>query len=100
MKKEFAAAFLFTFLAAQVESALALPENEYACKVETRSQQTGVVLVQADDEPSASRIAASVNATRLDGVKEQVKTVLKCIDFPGQRFSDSRLQAFVEAMPR
>ena len=33
-------------------------------------------------------------------VAEQVKTVLECIPFPQERFSDTALQAFIDAMPR
>jgi hypothetical protein len=59
-----------------------------------------VVWVQADNSAIASNLASMVNATRLDGVAEQVKTVLECIPFPQERFSDTALQAFVDSMPR
>jgi hypothetical protein len=99
MKKVIAAACIFAPLLAQIGTAFALPANEYACNVQTTSLQTGLVMIQADDLASARRIAAERNATRLDGVKEQVKTVVECIDFPQARFADDRLQAFMDAMP-
>ena len=100
MNKVIAAVCIVVPLLGHVGAAIALPANEYACKVQTMSLLTGVVFVQADDEPSAVMVAARGNATRLDGVKEQVKAVVECIDYPQARFSDDALQAFIDAMPR
>tara|TARA_R110002072_G_scaffold48209_3_gene131770 strand:- start:3317 stop:3619 length:303 start_codon:yes stop_codon:yes gene_type:complete len=100
MKKMIVALCIIAPLLGQVGVANAMPANEYICKVQTTSLQTGVVKVQANDESAAKRIAAQGNAMRLDGVKEQVKTVVQCIDFPQGRFQDPKLQAFVDAMPR
>ena len=55
----------------------AMPDKEFACKVQTISQQLGAVYVQADDLASAQRIA-----------------------FPGGRFGESSFQKFVENLPR
>lgn len=100
MKKVIAAASIFASLLAPVGAAIAFPANEYVCAVQTISLETAVVMVQAHDEAGAVDVAAGGLAKRLDGVKEQVKTVVQCIDFPQGRFQDPRLQAFVEAMPR
>ena len=100
MKKEIAAFCIFATVLAQIGVAFALPANEYACHVQTTSLQTGLVMIQADDLANAVRIAGERNATRLDGVKEQAKTVVECVDFPGGRFADQELQAFMDAMPR
>lgn len=100
MKKRIAAASLFLSLAASIDTAYALPANEYACKVLTIGDQTGVVMVQADDLAKASETASKRKARRLDGLVEQVKLVVECIPYPGQRFSDTALQAFIDSMPR
>lgn len=100
MKKVIAVAGVCACLLGHAASGIALPANEYVCRVQTNSDQPGVVLVQADDAAIASNVASGVNATRLDGVAEQVKTVVECIRFPQDRFSDTALQAFVDAMPR
>jgi hypothetical protein len=100
MKKVIAAACIVATLLGQVGGAIAFPANEYVCKVQTMSLQTGVVFIQANDEPSAILVAARGNALRLDGVKEQVKTVLECIDYPQQRFADAPFQAFIDSLPR
>jgi len=78
----------------------ALPDNEYACKVQTKSMALGLVMVQAFDLRSAQSLAASAAATRVDGKSEGVQIVLECIRFPGSRFGDSEFQAFVDSMPR
>lgn len=100
MKNIIAAVSIGVALLLPVGAASAFPENEFVCSVETMSEQTAVVMVQAHDEAGAVEVAGGGVATRLDGVKEQVKTVLQCIDFPQGRFQDPKLQAFVDAMPR
>lgn len=100
MKKTIAVAGICACLLGHAGSGYALPANEYVCRVQTNSDQVGVVWVQADDAAIASNLASMVNATRLDGVAEQVKTVLECIPFPEERFGDIALQAFVDSMPR
>lgn len=100
MRKVIAVACIFASLLGHVGSGFALPANEYVCRVQTNSDQIGVVMVQADDAYIASNVASKVNAMRLDGVAEQVKTVLECLPFPQERFSDTALQAFIDAMPR
>jgi hypothetical protein len=100
MKKMIAVGSICACLLAHVGSGVALPANEYVCRVLTNSDRVGVVFVQADDAATASNVASAVNATRLDGVAEQVKTVVECIPFPQERFSDTALQAFVDSMPR
>ena len=100
MKKMIAVGSICAFLLAHVGSGVALPANEYVCRVQTNSDRVGVVFVQADDAAIASNVASAVNATRLDGVAEQVKTVVECLRFPQERFSDTALQAFIDAMPR
>lgn len=100
MKKVIAVGSICACLLGHAGSGFALPANEYVCRVQTNSDRVGVVLVQADDAAIASNVASAVNATRLDGVAEQVKTVVECIPFPQERFSDTALQAFVDSMPR
>jgi hypothetical protein len=100
MKKVTAVVGFLACLLGYAGPGFALPANEYVCRVQTNSEHVGVVWVQADNAAVASDAASEVNATRLDGVQEQVKTVLECIPFPQERFSDAALQAFIDAMPR
>lgn len=100
MKKRIAAVCIFASLLGQAGTGFALPDDDYACQVQTNSGQAGLVMVQAYDLSSAIRIAGQVNAMRMDGVAEQAKTVVQCILFPQQRFTDTAFQAFVDALPR
>lgn len=87
-------------LLAQAGMVFALPSNEFACKVQTKSHQTGLVMVQAEDLSNARAIAARSNAKRLDGGEEQVQLVVECVRFPQGRLADADLQAYLDAMPR
>lgn len=100
MRKLITAVCIITPLLGQVGTSLALPKNEYACKVQTASIHIGVVMVQAHDLASAQSIAATAPATRMDGKVEKAQSVLECIRFPGDRFGDTEFQAFIESMPR
>lgn len=100
MKKMIAAWCIIAALLGQAGASYALPANEFTCKVQTISDQIGVVMVQADDLPGAQSTALEVEARQLDGEMEQVKTVLECIRYPEDRFVDYKFQAFVDAIPR
>jgi hypothetical protein len=100
MKKAMTVAGICASLLGYVMTGYTLPANEYVCRVHTNSGQVGVVFVQADNSAIASDLASRVNAKRMDGVAEQVKTVVECLSFPQERFSDAVLQAFIDSMPR
>ncbi|MFT4519502.1 MAG: hypothetical protein ACI9JM_001898 [Halioglobus sp.] len=78
----------------------ALPDKEFACKVQTETLSIGAVLVQAWDLASANKIALASPAETMAGNTEAVQLVLECLPFPGGLFSDSAFQAFLENMPR
>lgn len=100
MKNRITSLSILAVLLVQAGTAFAQPANDYACQVTTFSDEKGVVMVQADDVANAVNTAGMVNATRLDGVLERVKSVVKCISFPEERFSDAEVQAYIDARPR
>ena len=78
-----------------------LPDNEYACKVQTVSLKIGAVLVQAYDLESAKELAAVSVAVRVDDrVREDAQLTLQCVQFPGGVFPEPAFQSFIESLPR
>jgi hypothetical protein len=59
MKKMIAVGSICACLLAHAGSGVALPANEYVCRVQTNSDRVGVVLVQADDAAIASNVASA-----------------------------------------
>lgn len=84
------------FLNTQVAAA----GKTFACHVMTVNGHPGVFFVQTEDRREAGEAAlrASVAAGGRD--KAQVAEVVQCINYPGGRFSDATMQAYLKSLPR
>lgn len=77
-----------------------LPQDEFACQVLTQSGQSGLVLVQADAETDAVRVAKAATAWELDGGKGKTTSVVECIREPDEVFKDTWFNSFYEDFER
>ena len=76
-----------------------LPENSYACHVQTKGGSPGLVTVQAHSMESAKKIALRVEALKMDGTYAPVTSLIQCIQWPEGRFSDPQFQKFYKNLP-
>jgi len=93
------AAFLLAALFASSAQA-ALPENSFACQVETRENGHGLVRVQAHTMQAARRIALESDALTRDGKRAQATALVQCVEVPKGKFSDLQFQYFYENVER
>ena len=79
----------------------ALPENSFACQVETRNSGHALVRVQAHTMQAARKIALeSEDALTLDRRRAPATALVQCVEAPGGRFADTRFQIFYENVER
>lgn len=77
-----------------------LGENRYGCHVLTVNDRQGFLVIRTDTKKEALVIAARAQtALTLDNVREPVKEIVECIDYPGL-FTSSSFQQFVDGLPR
>lgn len=80
-----------------------LPENEFACQVNTAGGKSGLVLVQADDKQGARTTAAKAMAWEMGDTRSpspsqsKALKVVECIFVASERFKDSWFQKFYTA---
>ena len=94
---------LGTILAAAIFSApayTALPDNSYACQVETKNSGPGLVAVQAHSSKAARKLALQFDALTRNGTRARPTALVECIKAPEGRFSDSTFQYFYENLER
>ena len=77
-----------------------LPQNEFACHVQTVNEVSGLILVQADRKEDAVAVAASAVAWEVGGGKSQSTRVFQCIQSPGGVFDDREFDQFYKGMPK
>ncbi len=85
---------LLALLAAKV--CIALPDNEYACQVQTRVGVQGLVLVQADTKEKAVKVAGGASALTANGTHSKATAVVECIRRPGETFQDAEFKRFYQ----
>ena len=73
-----------------------LPDGEFACQVLTESGQAGLVLVQADAETDAMKVARTSTAWELGGGKGKAISVVECVAIPDEKFKDTWFNSFYE----
>ena len=101
MKTHYQARLMFTgviallaLLAAKV--CIALPDNEYACQVQTGAGTPGLVLVQAYTKEQAVKSASAASALTANGTRSQATAVVECIRRPGETFQDVEFKRFYQ----
>lgn len=92
---------LASFLAAvSLASNAEFPQGEFACHVLTEGERSGLVLVQADTESDAVRVAgAAATALVMEGGQGRAMSVVECITVPGEKFKDPWFNSFYEGLP-
>jgi len=82
-------------LAAQFAAA----EGTFACHVVTVSGDPGIFFAQTDDMKEVQEAALRATVTTIGHEKAQVVGVVQCIHYPGGRFSDAEMQAYLKNLP-
>ncbi len=77
-----------------------LPQNEFACHVQTVNEVPGLILVQADRKEDAVAVAASAVAWEVGGGRSQSTRVLQCIQSPDGVFDDREFDLFYTNLPK
>lgn len=81
-------------------AAAQLPQNTYACEVQTKDGVAGLVLVQADTVEEAKTASGAATAHKVGGGKSPAVSVVECIDARQGSFRDSYFQNFYEKFPK
>ena len=85
---------LLALLTAKV--CVALPDNEFACQVQTRAGAQGLVLVQAHTKEKAVKAASGASALTANGTYSKATAVVECIRRPGETFRDTEFKRFYQ----
>ena len=86
-------------LSLATRTAAAEGAGTFACHVATDSGQPGVFFVQTDNKDEAGEAALRARVTTVERVKAQAIEVVECIHYPGGRFSDPVIQAYLKGLP-
>jgi len=78
----------------------ALPENSYACQVQTKKSGPGFVAVQAHTIEDARKLALEFDALTRNGTRALPIALVECIEVPAGRFKDPLFQYFYENLER
>ena len=86
--------------AAALVHADGLGAHRYGCHVVTVNERQGFVVVRTDTKQEALVLAARAqDVITLDNIREPVKEIVECIEYPGT-FTSSSFQQFVDGLPR
>ncbi len=78
---------------------LAAADGTFACHVDTASGQPGIFFAQTDDMREVQEAALRARVKTIGRKQAQVTGVVQCIHYPGGRFSDATMQAYLKNLP-